>query len=242
MAEALFWGLLCGSSLLLGGFVALRAAPGERTIGLVMAFGAGVLLSAVAYDLVAEAFHGADGNGTAAAGFAAGVLAFFVGDLAIARLGGGERKRVRGPAGQTGGRGIVLGTVLDGVPEAIVVGVTLIEGGSVSTSVVVAVFLSNFPEAVAATTGLSRGTMPPRRILVMWAAIMLLTGLASSAGYGVLGDASSGAIAFTQAFAGGAVITMLAGTMMPEAFEHGGRLVGPLTAVGFAVAFALATA
>jgi ZIP family zinc transporter len=241
MREALFWGLLCGSSLVLGAVVALRARPADRTVGLVMAFGSGVLVSAVAYELVLEASHEAHGSGWVAFGFFAGVAAFFGGNLAISRAGGGNRKRVADtPEPDDAATGIVLGTVLDGVPEAVVVGVSLLDGGGVSVAVVAAVFLSNFPEALAATSGLVRGGMPPPRILGMWAGIMLLTGLAAAAGYGVLGDAPGTTIAFVQAFAGGAIITMLASTMVPEAYEHGGRLVGPVTALGFAVAFALA--
>jgi ZIP family zinc transporter len=241
MGEALLWGLLCGSSLVLGAIVALRARPANRTVGLVMAFGSGVLISAVAYELVAEASEAAHGSGWVAAGFAAGVAVFFGGNLAIDRLGGADRKRIEGAGGaDAAGAPIVLGTVLDGVPEAVVVGVTLIDGGGASVAVVAAVFLSNFPESLAATTGLARGGMPARRILLMWTAIMLLTGIAAAAGYGALGDAPGTTIAFVQAFAGGAIITMLASTMVPEAYEHGGRLVGPVTAFGFAVAFALA--
>ena len=135
---------------------------------------------------------------------------------------------------------IVLGTVLDGVPESAVIGLTLI-GGSVGTAVLVAVFLSNLPEAVAATASLRDAGRSPRSIVVLWVAIALVSGLASLAGFALLDGAPPGAVSFVQAFAGGAILTMLADTMMPEAFTNGGKLAGVATSVGFAIAFVIST-
>ena len=239
MAEAFAWGILASSSLLIGALVALTFRIGTRTLGIVMAFGSGVLISAVAYELALEAFETAGGSGYAAAGLFAGSLAFFVGDLLIDRMGGSDRKRSHGA--QAGGTAlaIVLGIVLDGVPESMVIGLSLLTGEGVSAAVIVAVFLSNLPEAVAATTGLAASGWPRARILGLWALVVAVAGLASLAGYALLDGASPEALAFVLAFAGGAILTMLADTMMPEAFEHGGRAVGLFTTVGFAVAFAV---
>jgi ZIP family zinc transporter len=204
-----------------------------------MAFGAGVLVSAVAYDLVLEAFEVAHGTGAVAAGLAAGSLAFYLGDTAIARRGGDDRKNPEADHAEGRQEAIVLGTVLDGIPEGIVIGISLIGGGSVSTAVIVAVFLSNLPEAIGATRGLERSGFARRRLVRMWVTIALLTALAAALGY-VLFDGASGAlIAFIEAFAGGALLTMLSSTLLPEAVRGGGREVGLLTTLGFAVAFAL---
>ena len=121
------------------------------------------------------------------------------------------------------------------------IGLSLLEGGGVSVAVIAAVFLSNLPEAMAATTGLAAGGWKPSRIMLLWVAIMLVTGLASLAGYAFFDGASARTLAFVSAFAGGAILTMLADTMMPEAFEHGGKEVGLLMTVGFGLAFALTT-
>jgi zinc transporter, ZIP family len=131
----------------------------------------------------------------------------------------------------------VLGIVLDGIPESMVIGLGLLEGGNVSAAVIVAVFISNVPEAIAATSGLVAMSWKRAKILSLWALVMLVTALASLAGYALFDAASGEAVAFVLAFAGGAVLTMLADTMMPEAFEHGGKLVGLATTLGFAVAF-----
>ena len=239
MAEAFAWGLLASSSLLLGGLFALSFRIGNRTLGLVMAFGSGVLISAVAYELVLEAFETSKGAGDVAFGLFAGCAVFSIGDALIDRMGGAKRKHSGG--GQAGGSGlaIVLGIVLDGVPESIVLGLTLVGGGGIGLAILAAIFLSNLPEAVAATSGLSTAGWRRSRILGLWLLVMLVSGLAALAGFGLFDDASPSTIAFINAFAGGAILTMLADTMMPEAFEHGGKLVGVFTTLGFALAFAL---
>ena len=239
MWEAFAWGLFAGSSLILGGVLALVLPIRERLLGLIMAFGAGVLISAVAYELVAEAFETSAGSGEIALGLAAGALTFFVGDLLVDRLGGGGRKKIRGSAGAGSALAIVLGIVLDGIPESAVIGLGLLEGTGVSVAVIAAVFLSNLPEAIAATTGLVSDGWTRGRILILWVAVTLVCGFASLLGYAVFDSAGPQALAFVLAFAGGAILTMLADTMMPEAFEHGGELVGLATTLGFGLAFAL---
>jgi zinc transporter, ZIP family len=241
MWGALFWGLFAGSSLIIGGVIALAFPIRERLLGLIMAFGAGVLISAVAFELVAEAYETAAGSGSLALGLTAGALTFFVSDALVDRMGGEGRKSMKGAAGAGAGSAlaIVLGIVLDGIPESAVIGVGLLDGTGVSVAVIAAVFLSNLPEAIAATTGLAAGGWKHSRIMGLWVAVTLVSGLASLLGYVALDSAGPEALAFVLAFAGGAILTMLADTMMPEAFEHGGKLVGLLTTLGFGLAFAL---
>lgn len=237
MLEAFGWGLLAGSSLVLGGLIALRVEISRKVLGLVMAFGAGVLISAVAYELVLEATEAALGSGAAALGLAAGALAFFAGDALISARTGPGRKSAAADGGGGSPLSLTLGIVLDGVPESFVIGLGLVGGGAVSAAVIAAVFLSNLPEGIAATKGLVSRGWPSRRIMSLWIAIMLLCGLSAMAGYVLLDGASAGTVAFVLAFAGGAILVMLADTMMPEAYEYGGKLVGLFTALGFAVAF-----
>jgi ZIP family zinc transporter len=132
--------------------------------------------------------------------------------------------------------------VLDGIPESITLGLTLLAGDGVSAAMLAAVFLSNLPESMAATTGFEKSGRSRRWTIGLWLAIIVVSGLASLAGYGLLDGASDRTVAFVLAFAGGAVLTMLADTMMPEAFAYGGRTVGLLTTLGFAVALAIAAA
>jgi zinc transporter, ZIP family len=241
MGEAFVWGLVAGVSLVLGGVIARRLPISRRLLGLIMAFGAGVLISAVAYELVHEAFETSAGDGGIALGLLAGSVVFFLGELVIDRLGGGaETGTSEGQAGQAG-RAIVLGIILDGIPESFVLGLTVLEAGTVSVAFLVAVFLSNLPEAIAATTALGRAGRDTMRIMRFWVLVAIGFGVTSAAGYVLLDGASPRTIAFVLAFAGGAVLTMLANTMMPEALHHGGRLAGLLTTLGFALAFAISS-
>ena len=240
MIDALLAGLLAASSLLLGAGLAIVHQVHRRTLGLIMAFGAGVLISAVAYDLVADAVEFADGR-SVVSGLFVGASVFFVGDLLIERRGGGQRKSATGPGSSSSASAIVLGTILDGIPESIVLGLTILSGEGLSIAMLVAVFLSNLPEAMSSTAGFIASGTPRSRILLLWLFVVLISGLASMLGYASFGDSSPETIAFVQGFAAGAILTMLADTMMPEAFENGGPVVGLATTVGFSLAFLIAT-
>ena len=241
MAAAFGWGTLAASSLVIGAVVALLFRISLRAIGLIMGFGAGVLISAVAFDLVEEAVAKSSGHGWVVAGVFAGCGVFFGGDWLIDRLGGGDRKDADGGQSSGSALAIVLGTVLDGIPESMVIGLTIYEGGAVGAAYLAAVFISNLPESLSSTSGLLTGGWKQSRILWMWIAIALISGLASLAGYGLFQHASEDTVAFVLAFAAGAILTMLADTMMPEAYEHGGKMVGVITTLGFAVAFIIHT-
>jgi ZIP family zinc transporter len=239
LTEALFWGLFAASSLLIGALIAVWRPPHRRALGLIMAFGAGVLLSAVSYELIDEAATVSDGGIAVVVGVFAGAATFTLGDIAIGRF----QRRHRGdpvPSSEEGsGLSILLGALLDGVPETAVLGLTLVQTGEIGMAMLVAVFLSNLPEGIAATTTLIEGGWSKRTVLGMWAAVVLACGLAAAAGYLLLDGASTGVISFVYAFSGGAVLTMLATSMIPEAYEHAGRAVGVLTVLGFILAYGI---
>jgi ZIP family zinc transporter len=133
----------------------------------------------------------------------------------------------------------VLGTVLDGIPESAVIGLTIYESGAVGAAYLAAVFISNVPESISSTAGLAASGWRKSRILWMWIGIALISGIASQAGYSLFQNASPDIVALVLAFAAGAILTMLADTMMPEAYEHGGKLVGVVTTLGFVVALVI---
>jgi ZIP family zinc transporter len=170
-----------------------------------------------------------------------GALTFFTIDFVIDRRGGEDRKRIEGEQA-VGGSGLAIfaGTLLDGVPESLVLGMSVALGASVSTAFLVAVFVSNVPESVAATGSLSAAGWPTRRLIELWLWVVAAAAVAGAAGYLLVTHVPSADGAFAQAFAAGAVLTMLADTMMPEAFEHGGKTVGLVTVLGFIVATAFA--
>ena len=195
-----------------------------------------MLISAVAYELVQEAFETSAGDGGIALGLLAGSALFFGAEVLIERRA--ARRSAEAGSAQAG-RALVLGIILDGIPESLVLGLTVLEAGTVSIAFLVAVFVANLPEAIAATAALERAGRDPRRIVRFWILVALGFGLCSLFGYVALDAASPRTIAIVLAFAGGAVLTMLANTMMPEALHHGGKLAGFITTVGFAVAFGI---
>lgn len=236
MLEAFLWGFVGGGALIVGALAGLLVRWPTRAIGVIMGFGVGVLISAVAFELTDEAFK-AGGAWAVAIGLALGALVFYAADTVVEGWGGRGRKASDGRQTEGGATGIVVGALLDGIPESVVIGASLLGGGAVGAPVVIAVFISNVPEALSAATGLQRAGRSRTWILGLWTGVALISALASGLGYGLLGSAPEEVVAGIQAFAAGAILTMLASTMMPEAVQSTGRSVGLVTVVGFAVAF-----
>ena len=238
MIEAALWSLVASSSLLVGAAIALRFDLSQRTIGLIMGFGAGVLVAALSVDLAADAFERTNGL-VLGLGLAAGGVAFFVGDLLLDRYGGEMRKMSGGEQAQGSPLAIVLGIVLDGIPESAAIGVALIEGQGVGVAFVVAVFLSNLPEALSATSGLAKSGWSTGKIFGLWALVSGICALAALLAFGFLDESNQTLIGFILAFAAGAILAMLADTMFPEAYEHAGKVVALVTVLGFALGFVI---
>ena len=241
MGAAFGWGTLAASSLVIGALIAIWFHLSLRVIALIMGFGAGVLISAVSFDLIEEAAADSSGHGWVAAGLFAGCLVFFGGDRLIDRLGGGDRNDATGDQEGGSSLAIVLGSVLDGIPESMVIGLTIFQGGKVGAAYLAAVFISNLPESISSTSGLAKSGWKTSRILWMWIAIAVISGVASLGGYALFQNSSPDTVGFVLAFAAGAILTMLANTMMPDAFKNGGKLVGVVTTLGFAVAYTIHT-
>jgi ZIP family zinc transporter len=238
LSGAFIWGALASSSLLVGALIVLRRPVKQTTLGRIMGFGAGVLISAVAYELVAEAFKIGERYWPVAAGLAAGAFAFYGSDRLLVHMGAEDPNHPHQGTSDSS-LAMIVGIVLNGVPESITLGLALRGGERVSLTMVAAVFLSNLPEAMGATAGFEKTGRSRRWTLGLWLAIVFVSALSSFAGYALFGGAGSNMFAFVLSFAGGAVLMMLANTMMPEAFEHGGKAVGLFTVLGFAVAVAV---
>lgn len=239
MLEAGLWGFGAALALVGGAFIGLNGGVRRRVVSLAMAFGAGALISALAYDLTEDAFaHG--GALAVAIGLAAGALVFYTGDQLLHQRGAARRGARMKQIG-TNGPAIVLGALLDGIPESVVLGTTLLAGVGISVPFLAAVFISNVPEGLSAARDLREEGHAPRWIIGLWVLVAVVSGLAAALGYGLLGNMGEGAVPLIQAFAAGAILTMLVDTMIPEAFAEGGDLVGLATVSGFALAFLLST-
>lgn len=240
MLEALFWGFAASLSLIFGALIAFAVPIGKRALALVLAFGAGVLISAVAFELTEDAFD-ASGADAVAIGLVLGAATYFGLDTLVDRHASSSRKRSHGPPPDSSARAIALGAALDGVPESAVIGLSLIDGGGVSVAIVTAVLISNMPESNAASSGFLKAGHRRGWIMGLWVAVVVVSTLSAAIGYAALAGAPEFWISLMQAFAGGALLTMLTDSMIPEAFENGGDVTGVATVVGFACAFLLST-
>ena len=225
--SALFWGLTAGSALLIGAALGWFGRVHPHRVALVMAFGSGILISAVAFDLMDEGFAAA-GLWPGAAGFIGGAVIFTVGSRMVARL-----TAKSGKDGEQSGLEIALGTAIDGIPELIVIGLGTIGGGGVAIATVAAIFLSNIPEALSSTAGLRKAGKSAAFVFGLWAAVALMSGGFALVGYAAFDARSTHTIAFTQAIAAGALLAMIADTMIPEAFAETHEATGLVTALGF---------
>lgn len=237
----MLWGFVGGAALIVGAVAGLLFDVPRRVIGLVMAFGAGVLISALAFDLTAEALR-TGGFDATALGLLAGSAVFYLADRWLSGRGGAGRKRSTPGPDDDASVGLVLGAVLDGVPESVVIGISLLSGEGVGVAMVVAVFLSNVPESMSAATGL-KGRRSAGWIIALWTAVAVVSAVSAGLGYLALGHAPPDVVAAIQAFAAGAILTMLVDTMIPEAYEaeQRSKLTGVVSTAGFALAVLLST-
>lgn len=241
--EAGLWGLFAGMALVLGAAIAWVIQVPQRLIALVMAFGSGVLVSVLSFDLMAEAFKGG-GLWPTMLGFLAGALVYTLANVWLSRRGAKHRKRsqdqqVSEDEQDGSGAAIAVGALLDGVPESIVIGLSLLAGGGVSAVTVIGIFLSNIPEGLSSAAGMKRAGRSVTYVFGVWLGIAVISGVAALAGYAVFQHFSAEVIAATTAVAAGAILAMLADTMIPEACADAHELTGLVTAAGFLAAFTL---
>ncbi|NYE44435.1 ZIP family zinc transporter [Streptomyces fulvorobeus] len=237
------WGLFAGAALLVGAAVGSLVRVPPRLIALVMAFGSGVLMAAVSFELIAEAYE-RSGIWPVVAGAVGGAAVYSGANALLARRGAQHRKRsgeqqpseAEAPGS---GNAIALGALLDGVPESVVIGTSLLGGGQLGVATVGAVFISNLPEGLASAAGMRSAGRSRRYVFTLWGGIAAISGLAALAGYALLGGAPEAVLATITAVAGGAILAMIADTMIPEAYSKVHLLTGLVTVVGFLSAFAL---
>jgi ZIP family zinc transporter len=250
VVQAGAWGLLAGSALLVGAVFGYALRVPQKVIALVMAFGAGVLLSAVSFELIDEAYE-QGGLAPAAVGTLAGAAAYTGGNLWLARRGARHRKRSGHHPGQAqpserehsgSGLALALGALLDGVPESAVIGVSLLDGGAVSLVTVAAVFISNIPEGLSSSAGMRQAGRGRGYVFGVWGAIAAASTVSAVLGYTVVGGFSPAVIAAVTAVAAGAILAMIADTMIPEAVQEAHLAIGLVTVSGFLVSFALSHA
>jgi ZIP family zinc transporter len=227
MGAAVGWGSLAASSLVAGALLATARSWPRRLVGLVLAFGAGALISAVSFELAEEGVQ-IGGGLPVAIGLGAGAITYFVAAGRVAKMGGGAA--------------LALGAFLDGIPEQMVLGIGLASGEGVSGALLAAIFVSNLPEAIGGADDMRRQVRDPRRVMRAWILIAACCAAATVVGYAIADVASNDLQAGINGFAAGALIVMLVDSMIPEATEEAGRTTGLATTLGFAVAAGLSFA
>jgi ZIP family zinc transporter len=225
MLEALGWGAVAASSLLIGALLGLLRPWPARAIGLVLGFGAGALISAVSFELAEDGVE-IGGGAAVGIGLAAGALTYYVCDTAIER----------GSGGTDAGAGLALGAFLDGIPEQLVLGLGIALGDGVSAGLLGAIFVSNLPEAIGSATAMNRAGRSHRDVAVLWIGVAAVCTLASGIGFAIADTASDTLQGGLNGFAAGALVVMLVDSMIPDATRQAGRTTGLVTTLGFAVA------
>jgi ZIP family zinc transporter len=241
MLAALGWGALAASSLIAGAFLAFARPWPKRWVGLVLAFGAGALISAISFELALEGAE-SGGLGVTAIGLGVGALTYFLLDGVLARRHSGGRGRSgRRQAGSGAGTALALGAFLDGLPEQTALGLGIAAGEGVSVGLLVAIFVSNLPEAIGSAIDMHNAGRSRRAIIRLWLAVAATCTVFTVIGYAAASETSGDFKACIDGFAAGALIVMLIDSMVPEARSESGRLAGLVTTLGFAVATALST-
>lgn len=240
MLRAFIFGLIAGLALLMGAIFALIFKPPKKISATIMAFGSGVLISALTFDLIEDAYN-IGGIISISIGFIIGALLFVIGDWLIGKRGGHYRKHLKGQRSQYSGEAnslaIALGALLDGIPESVMIGVGLLTGRSAGILMFAAVFISNVPEGISGMAGICSAKKSKKFIMSLWILIALACGLASFFGYKFLANTSGGVLAIVSAIAAGSILAMITDTMIPEAYEEGGAFVALSTVFGFLLAF-----
>ena len=234
MTAALGWGALAASSLVIGALLGLVRPWPPRPLGLVLAFGAGALISAVSFDLAQEGARVGE-PGWLGLGLAGGAITYF----ALDRLIGRPRRATRQGASSNAGSALALGAFLDGIPEQTVLGIGIATGQGVSVGLLVAIFISNLPEAIGSSDEMRAAGTPPAAIRRLWLLVAAICTAATVAGYAIADNVSGNLNAAVDGFAAGALLVMLIDSMIPEAVRKGGDVSGLVTVLGFAVAAAL---
>ncbi|HXR60327.1 MAG TPA: hypothetical protein VN732_03265 [Solirubrobacterales bacterium] len=240
MGEAIGWGALAASSLVIGAALSFARRWSMRQVGYVLAFGAGALISAVSFELAAEGIE-VGGAGVTGIGLGVGALTYFFLDGLIARRMSTGRGRKGRSEGSGSGTALALGAFLDGIPEQLVLGINIAAGAGGGVSLLVAIFVSNLPESLGSASDMHEAGRSREAILRLWVLVAVICAVASVVGYLVADAVSGDAKAAIDGFAAGALLVMLIDSMIPDARNDAGRGAGLVTVLGFAVAAGLSS-
>ncbi|MEL3971975.1 ZIP family metal transporter [Rossellomorea oryzaecorticis] len=236
MYQAALWGGIASLSLFLGALAGILFTIPKRITAFIMAFGTGLITGSATFDLLSEAKGNADLLSITFM-FLAGAAIFTVFELWISRKGGSQRKRSNKNPNNHSGLAIYIGTLMDAIPESIIIGISFLGGQSIQWVFIIAIFISNFPEALSSSIGLKLDQYSTRKILILWGSVVVVSSLSSLLGYTFLQNAPESTEYLIGAFGAGGLLAMVSSTMLPEAFEEGGPVVGFISSLGIILSY-----
>lgn len=232
MLNALLFGSVASSALVIGGVIGAYWRPPDRLVAVALAFASGSLITALATDLFAEPFR-TGGVWLSGFGLLGGAATFVVADELLDRYTKAAGSGVSGFA-------ILAGVILDGIPENMALGVSLLQTSATGAlALLVAIFASNLPEALGGAVSMRDQGRSRGFAIAVWTVTAVVLAAAVVIGNAALSGASRESLSVLLAFAGGAVLASLADTLMPDAYREGGKLVAFATAAGFFVSFVI---
>ncbi|MGP7815852.1 ZIP family metal transporter [Niallia sp. 01092] len=238
MLEAAIWGALASMSLLIGSIIGIFFTIPKKIIAYLMALGTGVLIGASSFDLLIESLH-ISGLCFTISSFLSGSFLFTIIELFLYKKGGANRKRSNKKTDNHSGIAIFAGTLMDAIPESLIIGLSILTNNKVDALFILAIFISNFPEALSSTVGLKMGGFTNNKIVSLWASVVFISSISSLIGFIFLKNFSEVAIANIEAFGAGGLVAMVCSTMLPEAFEKGGPIIGFITCFGLMISLTL---
>ena len=244
--ESLFWGFVAGIPLIAGAVLASYVNVKKSIIASIMAFGAGVLIATLTFSLIEEAYNLVNDLWSVVLGFTSGGLSYSIANYILSKKSSGGTKHRKRSHGENAGGGeaasgtaLMIGSLMDNIPENMALGISIAAGGVVNIVLIAGIFISNFPEGLASSQGMKNSGKSKTKILLLWLVVAAIGTISSAIGFSVLANANKDIISIALSFASGAILVMLAESMIPEAFEEGGINVGLATGAGFMVAFIL---
>lgn len=240
MNQVLLYAFIVSFALIFGAILGIYLKFKRKLIAAFMAYGSGVLICALTFGLMEEAFT-KGGFDAIIVGFLSGGFMFIFGNYLLYHFGGREHKYIKTyiTRKNSNGKLMILGAMLDGIPESMALGIALFVGGGNGFLMMIAIFLSNFPESISSVTGLRKEGFSKTKIIISWFLVALISFITVIFSYLFLSDISLNMIGFIESFAAGAILAMLADSMIPEAYEEGGYIIVSLTIFGFLTSFIL---
>ena len=242
--DSLFLGFVASIPLLIGSVLAMFVNFPRQIVASIMAFGSGVLIAALSFSLMQEAFEQSQSLISVILGFLFGGISYTLANFLLNKRSKGELKKRKKSHSEVGGGGkeatglaLLVGSVMDNIPENMALGISLVTGGVVNIVLIAAIFISNFPEGLASSSGMLHNGKSRKHIIGLWSLAVVIGTASTAIGFRIHFSQADPSGINSDIICSGAILVMLAESMMPEAYEEGGMKIGIATMIGFGIVF-----